>query len=295
MLIKGIGINYKKIIPYLFIAPSLTVLLIFAIMPIFQSISLAFMDYKIIDVSKSVFVGLENFKRLIADRYIWNALYNTVFFSIGTVFTGMLISLAITLVITESWFKFQAFARGIIFIPFVLSMTIVGLIWSWLYTPSFGLLNYVLRFFGVPPQQFLGDPRIALLCVIIVVVWKGLGYSITIWCAGILGISTEYREAARVDGASWIQELLYIRLPLLKPVILFLMVMGFIGSFQSFDIIYVMTRGGPMRRTEVIVYYLWYNAFQRYEISYASAIAWLIFIILIVLSLFQFKLLGKEA
>ena len=280
--------------PYLFITPSITILLVFAVIPIFQSIRLAFLDYNIIDASRTTFIGFQNIIRLFNDNHVWNALYNTFIFSFGVVFGGLFISLLLALIITESWFRFPGLARSMIFIPFMLSTTIVALLWSWLYSPQFGLFNYLLSLLGLPQQAFLGDPDRALFYIIIIAIWRGLGYSITIWSAGILGLGKEHREAAQIDGANWLQELIFVRLPQLKPTILFLTILGFISAFQSFDLIYVLTGGGPLRRTEVLVYYIWDHAFVRLDFGYAATIAWLIFIILISLSFIQFRLIGRK-
>jgi len=279
---------------YIFILPSLILIFVFRILPIFLSIWISMVDFSISTPISSKFVGLENFREAVKDKYLWDALKNTAEYSVGTVIPGILLGLIFALIISEGWFKYSGLIRSIYFIPVILSTTIAGLIFSWLYHPSFGLLNYILSFFKIPPKAWLGDPILALPCVMIMAVWKGLGYNITIWTAGLLGIPSEYRDAARVDGCNWWKEFWYIRAPLLKPVLLFLTVLGFINSFQSFEAIYVMTGGGPIYKTRVIVYYLWQNAFQWLRFGYAAAIAWLLFLILVSLTYFQFKMYGKE-
>jgi len=287
-------LSRRGVIPYLFIAPSLTVLFVFAVVPIFLAIRLALLDYNVINPALSKYIGLVNFRKLFHDPYVWQALWNTAYFSFGTVVPGIVISLIFSLIMTEKWFRFPQFARVIVFIPFIISMTIAGLLWSWLYAPTVGVFNYILTSLGLPAQAFLGDPRIAMLCIIIMAVWKGLGYNVTIWCAGILGLPKDYHDAAVIDGASFAQEFFLIRLPLLRPVLMFLTVLGFIGSFQSFDAIYVLTQGGPLNRTRVLVFYLWQNAFQQIKMGYASTIAWLLFVILILLTYVQFRGYGRQ-
>lgn len=284
----------RWIYAYMFIAPAIILLIIFKIAPIFQTAWLSVMKYDIVNTANSQFVGLKNFQRLLGDRYILADLWHTVQYSLGTVIPGMVLSLLLSLILTERWFKGGNVARAMLFVPYVISVTIAGLIWSYIYNPTFGVLNYMLSWFGIPPQPWIGHPSTAMNCLIVMAIWKSLGYNITIWTAGLTGISAEYRDAARVDGASYLEELFYIRLPLLKPVILFLGVLGFINSFQSFDAIYVMTNGGPVRSTEVIVYYLWKAAFKDYNFGYAAVISWIVFVILIVLSLLQMKLFGRE-
>lgn len=287
-------ISKKKLTPYLFIAPSIVILLVFSIIPIFISAYLAMVDFKVINPAASEFVGLANFRKLFHDPFVREALLNTFQYSLTSVIPGLALSLAFALIVTEDWFRLQKLFRAVTFIPYILSMTICAMVWSWLYSPTLGLFNYVLSALGLPTQKFLGDPRTAMNCIVVMVIWKGLGYNVTIWSAGLLSLPMEHREAARIDGANWMQEFWYVRLPQLKPVMIFLTVLGFIGSFQSFDAIYMMTNGGPMRSTQVIVYYLWKTAFEDLKMGYASAIAWLLFIILISLTAIQFRLYGRK-
>jgi len=181
------------------------------------------------------------------------------------------------------------------FVPFIMSMVITGLIWSYIYQPDFGILNVILHRLGLPTQRLLGNPRQAMWAIIIMVVWRDLGFRVTIWSAGILSISQEYLDAARIDGANWFQELFFIRLPLLKPVFMFLTVLGIIGAFQAFESVYVLTAGGPARSTEIIVWSIWNQAFSRYNMGYAAAIALMLFAIIIGFTLLQMKLIyGKK-
>lgn len=293
---KHNALKWRNYYPYFFIAPAMVLLLIFKIAPIFQSAWLSFLKYDIVNPDNSRFIGLDNFKRLFTDRFILPDLWHTVQYSLGTVIPGLMLSLVLALILTEAWVKCKGAIRAVLFLPYIISITIAGLIWSFIYNPDFGVLNYVLSWFGVPPVSWLGHPSTAIWSIVAMAVWKSLGYNIIIWTAGINGISGEYRDAAKVDGASYLKELWHIRLPLLKPVILFLSILGFINSFQSFDAIYVMTNGGPIRSTEVIVYYLWKIAFKDFNLGYAAAVSWLVFLILVVLSMVQMRLLrGDDA
>jgi multiple sugar transport system permease protein len=280
--------------PLAFIAPSVLLLLVFRVLPIFQSAQLSMTEFKVLNPALSRFVGLDNYVRLFQDKYVAEALWNTVYYSVGSVVPGMLISLLYALVITERWFKFQSFARVIFFLPHVLSITIAALIFSWMYHPSFGLFNFLLSKLGLPDVPWLASPYTAMPSVIIMVVWRGLGYNVTIWSAGLLSIPLEYRDAAKIDGASWLKEFLHVRFPMLRPVFLFLAVLGFLGTFQGFESIYVLTHGGPVNVTRVIVFYLYQNAFQWMEMGYASAIAWILFMILVSLTYLQFKTMGRH-
>jgi multiple sugar transport system permease protein len=274
---------------YLFILPTLVLLIVFRIIPMFQSAYLSLTSYSFVNPAKSKYIGLKNFLDMFKDKYVWRALWHTVHYSIGSLIPGVVISLLYALVIVEKWFKFSGFARVVFFIPVVLSMAIAGVLFSWLYHPTIGFFNYILYSLNLPPVKWLGDPKIAMNSVILMVIWKNLGYNITIWCAGLLSIPDEFRDAGKIDGANAWQDFWYIRFPMLRDVLLFLTVLGFLGSFQSFDAIYVLTGGGPMLSTRVIVYYLWQNAFSYYKMGYASAQAWLLFVILIGLTYFQFR------
>ena len=287
-------LNPRKVAPYMFIAPIIILICIFKLVPIGYSFWLSVMKYNIVDPQDSTFVGFANFMKLFGDEYIWKSILNTVYYTVGTLGIGIVLSLLIALLICEPWFKLQGMARALLFVPYIMSMVISGLVWSYIYQPDFGILNLVLGKLHLPEQKLLGQPRVAMWAVIIMVIWRDLGYRITIWSAGILSISRDYTEAARIDGANWLQEVLLIKLPLLRPVAMFLTVLGIIGSFQAFESVYVLTSGGPARATEVIVYNLWREAFAKNNIGYASAIAWLLFVILISFTLLQMKLLYGE-
>ena len=289
------GFFSKRVIsPYLFLLPSLLLIMIFRIIPIGYSFWLSLVKYNILMPQVSEFVGLKNYAKMINDEYIWKSLLNTVYYVVGSLSIGLLLSLLLSLIICESWFKLQGVVRSILFIPNLLSIAICGLIWSYIYQIDFGLLNTTLRSLGLPEQQLLASTKLAMWAIIIFSVWKGLGYNITIWSAAILSISKEYIEAARIDGANMIQEILFIKLPLLRPVANFLVVLGIIGSFQVFDAVYVMTGGGPARSTEVMVSYLWKTAFRDYNISYSAVIAWLLFAVIIIFAPLQLKIFKQE-
>ena len=287
-------LNPRKVAPYMFITPILVLICIFKVVPIGYSFWLSVMKYNIINPKTSTFVGLANFTKMFGDEYLWKSLINTVYYVVGTLGIGILLSLILALLICEPWFRFQGATRALLFVPYIMSMVISGLVWSYIYQPDFGILNTFLGALHLPEQRLLGEPKMAMWAVIIMVVWRDLGYRITIWSAGILSISRDYTEAARIDGASWMQEVLFIKLPLLRPVAMFLTVLGIIGSFQAFESVYVLTAGGPARATEVIVYNLWKEAFTKSNIGYASAMAWLLFVILISFTMLQMKLLYGE-
>ena len=274
---------------YLLVLPTIVLLIIFRIIPMFQSAYLSLTNYSFVNPAKSKFIGLKNFVDMIHDKDTFKALWNTVYYSVVSLIPGVVIALLFALVITEKWFKFAGFARVVFFIPVVLSVAIAGVLFSWLYHPTIGFFNYILYSLDMKPVKWLGDPKMAMNSVVLMVIWKNLGYNITIWCAGILSIPEDYRDAGKIDGANAWQDFWRIRFPLLRDVLLFLTVLGFLGSFQSFDAIYVLTGGGPMLSTRVIVFYLWENAFRFYKMGFASAQAWFLFVILIGLTYVQFR------
>jgi len=279
---------------YLFIAASVGLVITFRIIPILFAIRISFMKYNVINPAMSKYVGLYHYKKLLSDRLIWIALWNTTYYTIGAVFGGLALGLLIALIIRAEWFKLKNSMRIIYFIPVLLSMTVAALMWSWLYHPSFGLLNKYITSIGLPPQNWLGNPKLVMPSIILMSIWKGLGFNVIVLLAGLLAIPAYCYEAAELDGASKFQQFFRITLPLLKPTLMFLTIMGIIWSYQVFDQVYIMTAGGPVHKSLVITYYLWQNAFQWMKMGYGTAIAWLLFGVLIFFTLFQIKLYGEE-
>jgi len=279
-------------VAYLFIAVPTLLVLIFRFIPVFVSLPLSFLDYDIINPSK--FVGIKNYSALMDDKIFWLSLKNVFYYVVGTVPVSMILGLLLAVAVYAKWFKGREIMRAIYFIPVIISMTVVSLIFIWIYNPSYGALNIVLNSLGLPSVMWLG-PQFAMPMVIIMSIWKSLGYYMVIYLAGLTSIPQQLYEAAELDGATKFQQFKSITIPLLVPVTLFLSVLGIIGAFQVFDQIYVLTAGGPMHKTTVVVYYIWQNAFQKFKMGYASAIAWVLFIIMFSLTVTQFKLFGKGA
>ena len=184
--------------------------------------------------------------------------------------------------------------RALIFLPYICSTVAVGLAWKWIMSPDFGILNYILSIFGLPPLGWLSDSSTALISVCIVSVWHGAGYNMIIFLAGLKGIPQSYYDAAKIDGANYFQRLIKITIPLLTPTIFFVFIVSMISSFQVYNWIYVMTQGGPGDSTKVLVYYIWETAFQYFRMGYASAIAYFMFIVLFFITLMQVRYLSKK-
>jgi multiple sugar transport system permease protein len=184
--------------------------------------------------------------------------------------------------------------RAAFFVPYVSSVVAVALVWQWILNPDFGLLNGALAAVGMAPVDWLGDPRTALVAVMLISVWVQLGYQMTVFLAGLQGIPPAYLDAARVDGAGAWQRFWRVTFPLLRPVVLFVLVTGVIGSFQVFTYVYVLTDGGPLHATDVIVYRIYQSAWEFLQFGYASALALLLFALLLGLTWAQFRLLGRR-
>jgi multiple sugar transport system permease protein len=221
-----------------------------------------------------------------------NALKNT-FIYILNVPIGMVISLAIALIMNQR-LKGVAFLRALYFLPSVTSFVAIALVWMWIYHPTFGVANFLLGLVGLQPIQWLNSPQTAMISVIIFSVWLGLGYQMVVFLAGLQGVPEELHDAARIDGANHWQRFWRVTLPLLKPTTFFVLVTSLIGSFQVFTSIYVMTAGGPIRSTDVIVYHIYQAAWEELRMGYASAMSWVLFVIIVIATWIQFRLIGRE-
>ncbi|MGH7599941.1 MAG: extracellular solute-binding protein [bacterium] len=276
---------------YSFLAPSFLILTIFVFAPLCFSFYLGFHQWNIISPAKP-FIGLENFQTLLADKIFCNALKNTAVYSLH-VPIGMAVSLAVALLMNQK-FRGVNFLRTLFFLPSVSSFVAVALVWQWMYHPQFGLANYLLGLFGLPPLSWLREPSTALLSIMLMSIWMGIGYQMVIFLAGLQSIPHEFYEAARTDGANAWQRFWKITLPLLKPTTFFILVTSMIGSFQVFAFVYVMTEGGPLHSTDVVVYHIYQNAWEYLKMGYASAMSWVLFLIIMIATWVQFKFLGKR-
>jgi len=241
-------------------------------------------------------VGFGNFTRLMNDPMFYKSLYNTFWYAIISVPLGIGCSLGIAMLLNNP-ISAIGFYRTVYFIPVITSINAVAIVWNLIYHPdaNVGLLNKVLDIFGVSPQTWLQDARLALLCIIVMSVWKGLGYNVIIFLAGLQNIPKHLYEAARIDGATNWQQFRHITWPMLSPTTFFVFVMSTIGSFQVFSQVYMMTpRGGPLKSTLVVVFYLYQKAFEKFEFGYALAIAFVLFVMIFGMTLFNKLYLEKK-
>jgi ABC-type sugar transport system permease subunit len=273
---------------YLFIAPLLIGILAFTLIPILVSLAMSFTKWDII--SPPEFVGFKNFIQLLtADKLFWKVLGNTIRYVLLSIPLSVTIPLFLAVMLNQK-VPGVTFYRAAFFLPLVTSVVAMGLLWRWMYDSDFGLINYLLGAIGIDGPRWLGDPNWAMPAIVFATVWQGLGYNIIIYLAGLQGIPDHLYEAATIDGATDIQKVFRITIPLLSPQIFFVIILSVIGGFQSFGLIYVMTQGGPVNSTNVYIYYLWQTAIGSAKMGYASAMAWILTIIMFVATFIQIRM-----
>ena len=302
--------------PYLYILPALVIIFVFRLVPILLSFVVSFFDWSIVGVGK--FIGFSNYAKLIYDAEFWQSLLNTFYLVIFVVPISLILSLLFATLLNNIK-KFKSFFRSIYFIPTVTSMVAISIVWKLIFNQQTGLANFFLAKIGIDPlgwlaesrgifllllqnfgieiPHYLGGPSLALFSIIIVTIWKGLGYNTIIYLAGLQNIPHVYYEAADIDGAGKIKQFYKITWPLVSPTTFYVLMMTTIVTFQVFSQIYLMTGppiGGPLGTTKVIVYYLFDKGFgESNDLSYASAIALVLFAIILTLTLFQKRLEKK--
>jgi len=287
-------LNKRAYMPYLLIAPTFILFAVFFIFPFCYSFLLTFFEWNGFSADKT-FVGFSNYIRLFGDEGFINALKNTFTYVIFTVPLSVFISLVLSYIMNES-LKGFLILKGIYFLPHIVSMVAVGVVWSWILLPDkYGLLNSILFIFGIEVKEWLADPDLAMAALIAIGVWKSLGYNMVIFIAGLLSIPKTLYEAAEIDGAGSVQKFFKVTLPLLKPTIFFVMVSSSIYSlFQIFDVVKVMTNGGPIGKTEMLITYLHKVGLVEYEMGYASVIALVLFILTILVTIVQKKFVEEK-
>ena len=274
-----------------FLAPSALHLLIFTAGPLAFTLWVSLHDWDLLRVDRP-FVGLGNYLELGRDPLFWKALANTALYALY-VPVSMALALGAALILDQPLRGMKAL-RAIVFLPTVVSFVAIAVVWQWIFNVDYGLLNYLLRVVHLPGVDWLGNPKTALIAVMIVSAWVQLGYQMVIYLAGLQGIPAHLQEAATLDGATPWARFRYITLPLLRPVTVYLFVTGIIWSFQVFTLVYVMTEGGPVHATDVLVYRIYQNAWEFRRMGYASAMSWVLFAILLGLTLLQWRVLNRK-
>jgi len=271
---------------YLCISPWIAGFLIFTAGPIVASLFFSFCNYDV--VTPPDWIGIQNYKRLLSDPLFWQSLKVTSYFSLASVPLGIALSLIIAILLNQN-IKGLTWFRTIYYMPSVISGVAVALLWMWIFNPEFGVLNFLLwKLFHIQGPAWLMSEEWVIPALIIMSLW-GIGGDIVIYLAGLQGIPTELYEAAEIDGANSFNKFLNITIPMMSPVLLFTLIMGIINSFQVFTQAYVMTRGGPHYASLFYVLYIYQNAFQFFSMGYASALSWILFLIILALTFLIFK------
>lgn len=272
---------------YIFLLPNLVGFLIFTLIPIVCSMGLSFMEWD--SANPMVFVGFENFKRLWTDDTFKISLWNTVYYSVFTVPLTMAAALGLAIILNQKMKGINIF-RTIFFFPHVASLVAIAVVWNLLFHPTLGPVNNILRFLGIAnPPGWTSSVDWAMPVIIIVSIWKSMGYYMILYLSGLQAIPRELYEAAKVDGANSFQRFKSITLPMLTPTTFFVSIMLTIACFKVFDLVSVMTNGGPGRATNVLVFNIYNTAFINYEFGYASAISMILFIIVLAITIVQFR------
>jgi ABC-type sugar transport system permease subunit len=275
-----------------FVLPAIVNFAIFRYLPIFAAIRSSLWQYSLLG-GYGEFIGLQAYLRMLEDPIFWKSLWVTTAYVLMKVPTQIALSMGLALLLQRES-RFAAVVRSAIFAPVVTSIVVISVIWALMYHVQLGLINSIITSLGLPRVAFLSNPRLALVAIVIMMVWKEIGFSMIILMAGLKGIPDMYFEAARIDGASGWQQFWRITLPLLRRVLMFVVVTQTIFSFQVFVPVYTMTKGGPLDATKVIVYYIYQNGFLFQDMGYAAAISTVTLVILLVVSAGQMWLLRSE-
>ena len=274
---------------YLFLAPGLLLFAAFRVYPLLEGLRLSFTNARLGRTTYQ-FVGLANYTRLADDTRFHVSLANTAYYTVASTLPILAIPLGLAIALNRG--RLRTVLRSVFFFPFTLSVVTVGLAWLWLLDPVVGPFNYYLKATGVPVRSWLADPQTAMGAIIVTTVWWVTGYYLVIYLAGLQDIPRDLYEAAALDGAGGWRAFRSITLPLLKPVLLFVVVTHVIGSFQLFGQVFVLTGGGPGDATRTVVQHLFEAAFQNFfQFGAASAMAWVLFAVILVFSVLQFRLL----
>lgn len=279
-------VNNQNCAAWIFILPAILGTLIFIIVPVICSFGLSFAKWDLLNPIQ--FVGVQNYVELFKSHLFYKILNNTVVFALSTSILGVIIPLVLASIL-NSKIRGSDFYKTAYFLPFITPMVVVGIVWAWIFDPNIGLLNQVLHIH----INWLYDSKFAMPALIIVSVWKLIGYNMIIFLSSLSAISQSMFEAAKIDGANSFQTFKNVTVPLLSPTIFFVVIITAISSFQVFDLIYLMTQGGPFDSTNVLVYAIYKNAFEYFNVGRASAIAYVLFIIILVLTLVQWGLRKK--
>ncbi|HET6340680.1 MAG TPA: sugar ABC transporter permease [Gemmatimonadota bacterium] len=278
---------------WLFVSPALLTIGLFFLLPVVAALLLSFTDFDIYalrTLENARIVGLDNYIALLRDPLFWTALRNTLYFVLVGGPLSVAVSLGAALLVSARLVRFKGFFRTVYFAPVVTTLVAVAVVWRYIYHPRYGLLNYALGFLGIGPIDWLGDPAWAMPSIILLAVWKNFGYNMVIFIAGLQAIPDYLYEAAELDGAGPWQRFRHVTLPALAPTFLFVALLTMIGYFQLFAEPYVMTQGGPLHATYSVVLFMYEQGFRWWNMGFAAAIAFVLFLIILAATLLQLRL-----
>jgi multiple sugar transport system permease protein len=276
---------------YLFLLPYLALFVVFVLIPFFWAIWLSFQEGGI--MSPPVFVRLDNYAGGLGDQTFQTTILNTLRYVVTVVPAVTVLGVLIALVTNSPTLRGRSIFRAIVFFPVLASAAAIGRLWQYMLLPKYGLVNYVLGFFGIPQIRWL-DPAMAMNTVVMVALWGGLGFYVLVYLAAMQDIPTDLLDAARVDGANGRQVVWHVTIPCIRPVLLFTTTMAIIWGFQMFDIVYVLTNGGPLYRTATIVWYIYNSAFKWDQLGKASAMGVVLLVIILAITLIQRRVFREE-
>lgn len=273
---------YGKTAPYLFLLPAVIVLIVFFFIPFFQTIGLSFFDYSN-NIYHAKFSGLQNYIDIIHNPIFYKVMLNTIIYLVAAVPILAIVPLFLAILINQK-IRGITLYKILIYLPVIVSIVVAAIAFKWLYAEQ-GILNYVLSIFHINSIGWLTDPKYAIYSVIIVTIWKGIGYYMMIYLASLMSVPKELYEACDIDGAGFLRKHLTVTVPHLMPTIALVTTISSISAMKIFAEIYVMTKGGPLNSTKTIVYYIYEKAFENLDLGYASAMAVILLIIVMVFSL----------
>lgn len=282
---------------WIFVAPALIVLSVFFFLPVLAAFVMSLTDfdlYALSDFDNLRFIGLRNYAQLLVDPLFWKALGNTLYFVVLGVPLSIAASLGAALLVNSKLARFRNVFRTIYFAPVVTTLVAVAVVWRYIFHTRYGFLNYVLSFFGIDAIDWMGDPHWAMPAIVVLAVWKNFGYNMIILLAALQSIPDDLYEAARIDGASVWQLFRHVTLPGLAPVLMLVSILTMAGYFQLFAEPYVMTEGGPLQSTLSVLYFMYEEGFKWWSLGRASAVAFLLFVLMFAVTLLQLRIGRRE-
>jgi len=270
----------KRIFPYLLLVPSGIFLITFTYYPIFRSIYLSLFDWDLW-TPEPEFVGLGNYQELFNDALFWRVIRNNLIYLLGTIPVVIIISLLIAIIINERT-RFREFYEAAAFSPTLVPMAAAAMLWVFIYNPDIGILNRVLNMFGISGTAWINSSRTALPSLMVVMIWKNIGYYMVLFLAGLQSVDPNLYESAKINGANWFQRHWHITLPQITPTLLFVIIVNIIQSFRVFDIVHIMTQGGPANSTNVLVYYIYQQTFRFWNMGLGNTLTAIMAIVLFI-------------